>query len=149
MKNYFMNIIGAVLISAFSKVMLPPGWDKYINIITGLIITVAIISPLGKIEIPAPEILAKESEKIEEDAINLQREMIKDELAKRIEEDISTRIRDEFGLSVKAEVSIQINDENEIEGVRSISVSGTEKNDKITARLNEIYAPREEITYEY
>ena len=45
-KEYLMNIAGAVIITVFAEVLLPDKWNKYIKIITGLIIISAIAAPI-------------------------------------------------------------------------------------------------------
>lgn len=145
MKSYLMSITGAVLISVFSNVILPEKWNKYIKVITGLIIISTIVSPL-KIswdfdfnkQFKMPQNIEKTSEEY-----SLQ--LIKQELKKRVDEDIKKRIKEEFSKDITANCDIGVNANGEITGVEKIIISGDEISEIAIKRLQEIYAPKEVI----
>lgn len=143
MREYLMNIIGAVLISVFCDVLLPDKWSKYVKTITGLVIMAAIISPLGNFEIPDMSEFVRESQNIETKGIDTRNKMIVNELEKNIENDISERFLAEFNIDIKAEAVIQINADNEITGVKSITLRGGNITAQMIERIREIYAPTE------
>ena len=86
-----MSIVGAVLILVFSEVILPDKWNKYIKVITGIIIINTIVSPLGiawninySKEFEMPKSIEKESGEYSLD-------LIKKELKIRVDNDIKKR----------------------------------------------------------
>ena len=145
MKTYFMSIMFAVLISVFAGMILPDKWDKYIKIITGLIIISTIVTPLKKTwDFNYDEYLLKYDE-IETDGTEYQRQLITKELGNKIKNDISDRLSEEFQVDPEVKVTIGIDQENKITGVKIIELNGDDLSDKIYDRLMEIYAPEEVI----
>ena len=145
MKTYFMSIMFAVLISVFAGMILPDKWDKYIKIITGLIIISTIITPLKKSwDLNYNEYTLKYDE-IETDAAQYRQNLVVNELSNKIKNDIEQRIFDEFGSRPQVSVSVGVNSENEITGIERIELNGDNLSDEISARLTEIYAPQEVI----
>ncbi|MBQ3037907.1 MAG: stage III sporulation protein AF [Clostridia bacterium] len=144
MRDYLMNITGAVLISVFCDVLLPDKWSKYVKTITGLMITAAIISPLGSFNIiPDMSGFISEAGRLEEEGEQVRNNMILEELEKNIEEDIRERFLKEFNREVSADVSVETNSDNEITGVKSIRLTGNKIDENMINRINEIYAPTE------
>lgn len=143
MREYLMNIIGAVLISVFCDVLLPDKWSKYVKTITGLMITAAIISPLGSFELPDMSGFIRESQNIETKGLDTRNKMIVNELEKNIKKDITERFLSEFNADIEAEAVIEINADNEITGVKSITLRGKNITSQMIERVKEIYAPGE------
>ena len=143
MKEYMMNIVGAVLISVFAQVILPEKWNKYIKIITGLIIISAIVSPVKEFRKINFENYTYEAEKFNSEGENYTRELVISELSTRINNDIKTRISNEFFTEVDAKTTISVNKNNEISGISKIELTGKNINNSIITRLKEIYAPEE------
>ena len=149
MKAYLLNICALVLFSAVIDTILPEKWNKYIKIITALMVTAVIISPFSSFEVPSFEEFTYENKEFEEDGVKLQQEMIKNELEKRIEEDINQRLYDEYEVKVKAKVTVSVNQKDEITGVDLIRLSGSGLSEEIIKRINEIYSPSEVTVDEY
>lgn len=145
MKSYLMSITGAVLISVFSNVILPEKWNKYIKVITGLIIISTIISPLKISWDFEYDKQFKIPQNIEIDAKDYSLGLIKQELKERVDEDIKKRLKEEFSKNIIADSDIGINLDGEITGVERIRISGDEISGTAVKRLQEIYAPKEVI----
>lgn len=140
-----MSITGAVLISIFFDMIVPPKWAKYMKIITGFIIITTIMTPVVRVAIPDFTQFKYEAKKLEIDGTEYQKKLIGKELAKNIENDIQIRIKEEYGIDVSAKVIISINENNEITGIKTIVLSGQQIDDKVKNRLKEIYSPEEVI----
>lgn len=145
MKSYLMSITGAVLISVFSKVILPEKWNKYIKVITGLIIISTIASPFKLSWDFDFDKQFKMPQNIETESEEYSLELIKQELKKRVDEDIKKRIKEEFSKNITADVDIGVNLDGEITGVERIRISGDEISGNAIERMHEIYAPKEVI----
>lgn len=145
MKTYIMSIAGAVLISMFADMILPDKWNKYIKIITGLIIIGTITLPVADIDFPDMDMYIEQSEYFEDEGEGYRRRLIKEQLSSDIAKDIETRIFDEFSLNVSADVEIATNENNEITGVKKIRIKGVSTGDEVRKRLDEIYSPQEVI----
>lgn len=139
MKAYIITIIGATLLSAVSGILAPEKWRSYVQVITGLVIISCIVSPVTAIV--GNDILSgfDSVEETIEDSDNIQRELVTEELKKRINDDIAARMKKEFHLEVRAESEIRINDEGAIEGVDSVRIYGDKLTDRAKSRLCEVY----------
>lgn len=147
MKTYILKIVGAALIAAFSEFLVPEGWQKYMKLISGFIIISVLLSPfIGKNSAKLFDDFKVDSQYTEE-GTELMYEKIKEELEKKVEEDIALRISEEFSQNVEAKVSIKTNNEGKIESVRQIELTG-KKDDKITERLKFVYGTEEVIWIE-
>lgn len=145
MRAYLMNIAGAVIITVFADVLLPDKWNKYIKIITGLIIISAIASPVkSKINFDISRFF-RESEQLQLQGEDYSKQLIKTELASRINSDCEQRLKDEFNITADVSCSLFVNDYSEITGVDTIEITAKNINSEIIARINEIYAPKEVI----
>lgn len=143
MREYLMNIAGAVIITVFAEVLLPYNWSKYVKIITGLIIISAIATPLkDKINFDISQFF-DESEEYRIEGEEYSRELVRRELSDKINADCEQRLLDEFNLNADVKCEIEINENEEITGVKSIEIIAEEVGDGVIYRINEIYAPRE------
>lgn len=137
MREYILTVAGAAVLSAFAVSMSPSGWEKYLKLITGVVVLCCIISPLGNILKTDIDIKIPDTE-VEYDE-NLNREIILNEFSDKISGDIEERLKKEFGLEVKADTEIELNEDNEIEGVKKIITEGDRLSDMARSRLNEVY----------
>lgn len=134
MRAYIIMVAAAAVLSAFCDILIPKGWQKYIGILTGAVLLTVLISPVitlrgGKM----PEIVLPEQDYIEYDVDS----EVKEELKKRVEEDIAERLMSEFGVSCRAQAEITAQD-GKITGVGEITLDCA-ANERISARLKEIY----------
>ena len=149
MKTYILTITGAAVLSSFASVLTPEKWRKYTGIITGLVIISCVAAPLAKLSKTDLFSGFEAIENEEEYSRSLQTEIVKEELEKRIGNDIETRLNTEFGITVSAGVSVVINENNEITGIEKIVISGKRLTKTASARLCEIYGRSEDkIRYE-
>lgn len=139
MKTYILTIIGAAVLSSFASMLAPDKWRKYVGVITGLVIISCIIAPIAKITKTDLFSGFDAIENAEEYSVNLQEEMIKEELSKRVGEDIAARLEREFNIKASARVQININENHEITGIEKIHIKGDHLTPAATARLCEIY----------
>ena len=145
MKEYLMNIAGAIIITVFAEVMLPDKWSKYVKIITGLIIISAIASPVkDKINFDIKAFF-DEGEQYVKTGEEYSAGLIKTELEKRINEDCAYRIMEEYKKDITVTTKVEINDKNEITGVLLMEIEGDELGSDALGRIYEIYAPKEVI----
>lgn len=144
MREYIISIAGAALLSGVAKILSPAGWDKYVRIISGLVIISVIAAPVGNIaKINIFSNFSIENSEIDE---GIQIRTIKDELQKRVENDIEERVRNEFFEEAEAEAVIGVNENNEITGVLEIIVYTKADEQGLKKRLCEIYGtPFEEV----
>jgi len=145
MREYLMNIAGAIIITVFSEVMLPDKWSKYVKIITGLIIISAIASPIKdriNFDISA---FFDEGEQYVKTGEEYSQNLIKAELEKRINEDCAQRIMEEYSKKISVRTRVATNSKNEITGVLLMEIEGDELSTAALERIDEIYAPQEVI----
>lgn len=142
MKTYILAIIGATLLSAYAANLAPQSWRKYVQIITGLVLIICILSPLKSLvgadifgEFDVSELKIAEGK--------TQTELIVQELSERVEADVEERLSREFNIRVAAEAEISVNERGEIEGVKKIRVSGDKLSAAAKARLQEVYGVTE------
>jgi len=148
MKSYILKIVGAALLSAFSEYLVPKEWQKYIKLLSGFIIISILISPFTSKN--KPDIFddfQADTEYTVEEGEKLMYENFREELEKKVEEDIVLRVFEEFSQTVTAEVTVKTDSEGKIESVRRIELTG-EKNDKITERLKFAYGTEEVVWIE-
>ena len=147
MKVFILKIVGAALLCSFSEHLVPEGWQKYMKLISGLIIISVLISPFTE----------KNSLKLFDgfnpDSTYTDRgeeilfDEIKKELKKRVEDDIHLRVSEEFSEDVTAKVTIKTTPDGKIEKVQKIVLTGSE-NDNISERLKFVYGTEEVIWIE-
>lgn len=143
MKTYILTIIGAAVLASFASMLSPDTWRKYVGVITGLVIISCIVAPVAKFSKTDLFSGFEAIEDTEDYNKNLQLEIVKDEMEKRIEEDISQRLKNEFGMEVSPKVEIGVNENGEIEGVKEIRIKGAMLPDAVIRRLCEIYGVSE------
>jgi hypothetical protein len=138
MKAYILTVIGATLLSAFAGNLAPDKWQKYVKVITGLVLIICILSPIKSL---VSVDLFDDFEISDYDVPKgkTQAEIVISELEEKICEDIEARMKKEFNISVSAQVEIDVNSEGEIVGVRSIYLTGERITAAAAARLKEIY----------
>lgn len=143
MKGYILRITVAILVSCLSQMIIPKGWEKYIKIITGLIIISTIASGFGlKLNLDFSDNLF-DVKTVKFEGEEYKNNLIKEEFAKKINEDIEKRANDEFGVRLDADVEIDVNEENEIVGILKIELTGDNILPEVIDRIEEIYAPSE------
>ena len=148
MKAYLLNIAGAVIITVVSEILLPDNWNKYIKIITGLIIISAIAYPIrNKLNFDFSQALPG-FEEISEKGEEYSSSLVHDELAKRINTDCEKRLMDEYNANVRVLCDISVSPDGGITGVKRITVKGKIPRSAVD-RIKEIYAPQEVVADEY
>ena len=147
MKQYIISIIGATLLCASTQLLTPANWQKYVRIITGLIILSTIAFPIMKLkEINLFSDFSVKNADINE---NLQSELVAKELKVQVEEDIEKRIQDEFLKKADAEVEIGLSENGEITGVSKIKIKTNADASRVIPRMCEIYGTKKEEVLVY
>ena len=137
MKQYIISILGVTVLCTLPQLITPSNHQKYIKIITGMIILSTIASPILKIKnINLFSDFSLEQSEINE---NLQTELVAKELKKQVEDDIEKRILDEFSKKSEAEVRVGVSDTGEITGISEIKIKTNAPSQKIINRMCEIY----------
>lgn len=138
MRDYIIALAGAGILCAFSGILCPEKWLKYIRLFTGLIITVILIAPANKLL--KTDIFTDFSYAAEDIDRYYMKKQIISEFTKNIQEDIKKRLLNEFGVSVTVQVNAAYNEEFDITGISEIIITGAEGGrGEIVARLVEIY----------
>lgn len=142
MKTYILTVIASTLLSAFCVSLAPEKWQKYVKIITGLVLIICIISPIKALVKTdwLNELNLESYDKIEG---KTQEELIKDDLTERVEKDIEERLQNEFNISASARVTIDAGNNGEIKGVKEIRVSGARLTEAAKTRICEVYGVAE------
>lgn len=144
MKAYIISVAVATVISAIVTMLSPAKWEKYVGVVTGLVVTVCIASPI--ITLTRSDIFEGWGYSYASPATggdNLLRTEIKKELEKRLSEDASSRLESEFGLDSSAVVSVRMNKDDAVEGVMSIKIYGQKPDAVVIGRLYEVYDAQE------
>lgn len=148
-KEYLMNIAGAVVITVFAEILLPDKWNKYIKIITGLIIISAIAAPVKeRINFDISNYFT-DTKALQTEGEDYSKRLIEEELCQRINTDCEERLSEEFGIATKVKCRISVNESNEITGVEAIEITGKNISQRAVERIKEIYAPQEVISNGY
>lgn len=134
MKGYIISICTAAVIVSMADILSPKEHQKYIRILLGFLIMLAILSPLPKIRELKLEPLNSQS--AENTAVFM--DSVSAKLKENIETDISERLKGEFGITAKAEVILDIDDEHRIRGVTKIALSKKVPENAVK-RLSEVY----------
>ena len=143
MRTYLMNLAGAIIVTAFSDVLLPDKWSKYVKIITGLIIISAIASPVkDKINFDISSFFL-ESGQLNQQGEEYSKKLVANELEKKINEDCELRILEEFNIDADVRCKIEVNEKNEIVGIEEINIIAQNVGKEVVSRINEVYAPKE------
>lgn len=139
MDKYLTTLITAAVLSAVAKNVSPERWQKYIGVITGIMLVSVIVSPLFEIaKIDLFEEFSYES------GTNMlaQYEAVKEELEKRVSEDAANRLKEELGGEYRVQAKLEVNENNEIEGVKEMIVWTREKEAPVRRILGAVYSPQ-------
>lgn len=140
MKAYIISIAAAAVISALVSIISPAKWNKYIGIVTGLVVVMCIGQPLLKL------MRTNVFERIEYNVQAQQtageddfRKELKEELSRRLADDVKNRLRAEFGVDCSVSVSVSVDEDGKIAGVESMRISGGNIDTAAVGRLREVY----------
>lgn len=139
MRAYILTVVGAAVMSAFAAVMAPKTWQKYVQLVTGVVIITAITAPVIRIVNSDFSFKIPSVDAVSEDGAELNKNLVVSELTKRIEEDIEKRLYNDYNIYAKARVRILVNDKNEIEGVEEIRITEGKITNVAKQKLCEIY----------
>ena len=139
MDKYLTTLITAAVLSAVAKNMSPRRWQKFISIITGIMLVSVIVSPV--FEIAGVDLFSEFSYSDETDMFAQHKE-VKAELEKRVSEDAEKRLRDKLQGEYKVETKLLINSNYEIEGVKEMIVWTKEKKNPVREILGTVYSPQ-------
>ena len=147
MKAYIISIAVCTVICAVVNMLTPEKWIKYVGIVTGLVITLSIASPIigifGNDFLNGFSYTAKTNgEKGEAVLYN----EIKTQLEERINSDAKDRLSEGFGKNCSVRTTVKMTDNGEVSGVKSIYVYGDRIDAVIIGKLREIYGA-EEVKY--
>ena len=148
MGAYILAIVGATVIAAIISVLTPDNWDKYVGIVTGIVITLCIARPVPGLM--NKDIFADVTDIKTQNSVNgemLFKEEVKKELESKIAMDVKEKLKTEFGRDCVARVEIGVTANGDVLAVDRISVRGDKIDAVAKSRLREIYGARE-ISYD-
>lgn len=146
MKGYIISIAGAAVLSAVVGMLSPDKWNKYIGIVTGLVITLSIGRPI--LSIMHTDVFGGFSfndTAISSEGKELFYAELKSELERRIENDVRNRMMTEFGTECSADVEAEMNTDGQITGIGRITVYGAHLDNAAIGRLREVYGAAEVV----
>ncbi len=144
MGAYIIGIVGATVIASVISVLTPDKWDKYVGVVTGVVITLCIARPI--ISLVNEDIFVGISEVRQEsvtEGAEIFAKEIKKEMQSKIAMDVKDRLKAEFGKECVARVEVSVSSQGEVLGVDLISVRGEKIDTVAKSRLREIYGARE------
>ncbi len=139
MDKYLTTLITAAVLSAVAKNISPQRWQKFISIITGIMLVSVIVSPV--FEIAGIDLFSEFSYSDETDML-AQHKQVKEELERRVSEDAQKRLTDKLQGEYKVETELLVNSNYEIEGVKEMIVWTKEKKTPIKEILGTVYSPQ-------
>ena len=134
MKGYIISICTAAVIVSLADILSPKEHQKYIRVLLGFLIILAVLSPLPKIRKIKLEPINEQTS--ENTAVFI--DSVSAKLKENIETDISERLKDEFGITATADVLLDIDSEHRIRGVTQIALSRKIPENAVK-RLSEVY----------
>ena len=148
MGAYILAIVGATVIGAVISVLTPDNWDKYVGIVTGVVITLCIARPV--VSLINEDIFTNVPDVKSQSLVTgemLFKDEVKRELQSKIAMDVKEKLKSEFGRECVARVEVSVMVNGDISGVDRILVRGDKIDAVAKSRLREIYGARE-IIYE-
>lgn len=148
MGAYIIGIVGATIISSVISVLTPEKWDKYVGVVTGIVITLCIARPI--ISLMNEDFFTEAShinQTITAEGTEIFAAEIKKEMQSKIAMDVKERLKTEFGKTCVARAEVNVTPEGKVLGVEEILVRGDKIDAVAKSRLREIYGARE-IRYE-
>lgn len=146
MKAYIISIAGAAVLSAIVNMLSPEKWNKYIGIVTGLVITLAIGSPiLSMMHTDVFSGFGFTDDGLSTIGTEQFYYEIRSELERRVENDVRSRMMTEFGTECTAEAEAQMSPDGQITGIGRITIYGEHLDNAAIGRLREVYGAAEVI----
>lgn len=145
MGTYIIGMATATIMASIISFLTPERWNRYVSVVTGIVVTICIASPLIKlinIDISAffPEIVS---------TAPIPNTVFAEEMKKEMEStlamDVRSRLKNEFGRECVAKVEVEITDTGQIAGVKKIMVRGEKIDNVAKSRLREIYGASEVV----
>lgn len=137
MREYIMSIIGAGILCSFSEILSPDKWKKYIKLVTGVIITVIMISPIKKIDMHVFDIFNNQTEYAVDGS--LLKNTVKEELESKVADDVRMRIKEKYGCESEVKAVAGTDEENNITGIELIEVKTNAEAAGAAAIITEVY----------
>lgn len=147
MRAYIISVAGAAVLSAVINMLSPEKWSKYIGVLTGLVVALAIGRPL--IGVIDKDVFSEVRTEADSTAADTGTDAfyagLYAELQSRIEGDIKERLKAEYGADCEAEAELSAAEDGRVTGVKRITVRGGHLDNIAVARLREIYGAEEVI----
>ncbi len=142
-RAYIVIIAAAAVMSAAVNMLSPEKWQKYISVVTGLVMALCIGRPIfAMLNTDIFEGIKYETKQNEADGQTRFATEVKKELEHRIAEDVKNRLKREFGAECDAEADVSVNSAGQISGVNSITVYGGGIDNAAIGRLREVYGAK-------
>lgn len=133
--------------SAVISMLTPDKWDKYVGVVTGIVVTICIARPIiNLINMDLFEGFSNVETTTLTNASGVYAAEIKKEMESRIAMDVKDRLKTEFGKNCVALVTVNVTQDGEVLGIGAISVRGDKIDAVAKARLRDVYNATE-VTY--
>lgn len=140
MGAYIIGIVASTVMAAVISMLTPDKWDKYVGVVTGIVVTICIARPIiNLINVDLFEGISNVETTAVTDASGVYAEEIKKEMESRVAMDVKDRLKTEFGKDCMVSVTVNVTQEGEVLGVSTISVRGDKIDAVAKARLREVY----------
>lgn len=144
MKSYIISIAVASVISAVITMLTPKGWEKYVGMVTGIVVVMCIGQPLLQLmRTDVFEGFRLETRQNAEEGDNGLRDEIRKDLTERIEKDAEQRLRRDFGAECAVSAVVSVNRAGQITGVERMTIYGGNLDNIAIGKLREIYGVKE------
>ena len=144
MREYIMSVIGAGVLCSVSEIISPDKWKKYIKLLTGVIITIIMISPVKQIDFDmvydfcsiTPEYAVDNS---------LLCDTVKGEFENRISKDIKERIFQKYGVKSEVVTTSETDDKGNVTGIALIKIKTFAKCPGVMDMITQIYGVNKDL----
>jgi len=119
MGEYIMTLIGAGIMCALSEIISPDKWHKYIQLFTGVLIAILIVSPVKNIDMNVLDDISYTAEAPDESILKKE---VQHSLEERINTDITSRIKENFGCESVVKTDVISDSNGDITGIYSIEI---------------------------
>ncbi len=143
-KSYILSIALATVLGAVMNILTPDKWQKYVGVVTGLVVMLSIAGPI--ISLIGNDTLSGISYTAETTRTRGEYELynkVKAELIKRINDDVAKRLKAEFGRTCTAKAEVEMTASGEVRGVETIHIYGDKIDAVAVGRLREVYGAKE------
>ncbi len=144
MREYIMSVIGAGLLCSVSEIISPDKWKKYIKLLTGVIITIIMLSPVKQIDFDVVDDFRSITPEYPTDN-SLLLNTVKSEFENRISEDIKERIFQKYDVNSEVVTTSETDDNGNVTGIALIQIKTFAECPGVTDMITQIYGVNKDL----